>query len=117
MNDTSGAYYLELDSKKPGIVGMATAASHADADDLRAVRSVAESFAAGGEAFTSEDVIGKLTDAQRERLSAFPNAMGGVFHQLSRQRIVQAQGYVTATKPEARGHAIRLWRGVRNGNR
>jgi len=101
---------------RPGVEGMATAASHAAPLDLASVRRVAGSFAAGGDVFTSEDVIAQLTDAQRERLSAFPNAMGGVFFHLARAGIITAQGYVTATKPEARGRAIRLWRGVRNGH-
>ncbi len=101
---------------RPGIAGMTEAASHADPKDLQSVRAFAEWYAVYADTFTSEDVIAKLTDAQRERLSAFPNAMGGVFYHLARAGIITAQGYVTATKPEARGRAIRLWRGVRNGN-
>jgi hypothetical protein len=101
---------------RPAVEGMATAASHARPEDIDMVRSQAKWFAAYGDAFTSEDVIAKLTDATRERLSAFPNAMGGVFYHLARAGIITAQGYVSATKPEARGRAIRLWRGVRNGH-
>ena len=102
--------------ERPALAGMAEAASHASPADLEAVRQVVTSFARGGEAFTSEDCIGKLTDGQRERLSAFPNAMGGVFYQLARSRVIVAQGYVTATKPEARGRAIRIWKGVSRGD-
>ena len=101
------------DAEKPGVQGMTTAASHADPADLEIVRTIATAFARNHAVgtFTSEDVIAGLTDAQRDRLSAFPNAMGGVFFQLARQGVIIAQGYVSATKPEARGRAIRLWRG------
>lgn len=105
-----------LAAVRPAVEGMTVAATHADPADIRAVRGHVERFAVTLEPFTSEQVSAMLSDAQRDRLAAFPNATGGVYFHLARARVIRGVGYQPATRPEARGHLLRVWVGVRNGN-
>ncbi len=102
----------QADLFTPAIQGMAEAASHADPADLASVRWHIETLAKAGLPFTAEDVRARLSEAQRDRLDAFPSAWGGTFFHMRRQRIIQVAGWATAQRPEARGHATRLWVGT-----
>ena len=98
---------------KPGVVGMAIAASHADPKDLADLRFHAEGFAKAGSPFTSDSVRAMLSDAANERLDAFPNSIGGLFYALQKEGTIEGVGYAPSTRPEARGRPIRIWRGTR----
>ena len=103
---------LDLLAPRPAYAGMARAASHADPSDLASVRLYAEQLAHMQVPFTAEQVRAKLSDAQNQRLDCFPNALGGVFHQLRKDGTLEPAGWATAQRPEARGRGTRLWRGT-----
>ena len=92
--------------------GMAVAASHADPNDLRQIRRNVETLAATRIPFTAEDCTAMLTDAERERMAAFPNAMGGVFFQLQREGLIESRNAIRAQRKEARGRWLTLWVGA-----
>lgn len=108
----------DLFDLEPAIEGMTEAAAHADPKDIAAARDIMKRLAGEGSttgalvSFTAEDVTVRLSDAQRDRLTAFPNALGGMFHQAQREGIIRKLGAVQARRPEARGRWITLWAGV-----
>lgn len=100
---------------RPGIAGMGEAASHADPSDLASVRAILEDKARLGEPFTIEDVMVGLPQWRVDRLAAYPNALGGLMYQAQKDGRIEGVGYAPATRKEARGRPIRLWRGTNHG--
>ncbi len=92
---------------------MGEAASHADPSDLASLRLHAETLAKVGEVFSAEDVSARLSESQRDRLSAFPNATGGLYRSMKLQGLIECVGYCSARRPDARGRTLKLWRGKR----
>lgn len=76
-----------------------------DATDWRAkAEARMEALIERGTDFTAEDVTDVVGVAPS------PNAIGGLFKGYKDQ--MTAVGYVTASRPEARGRAIRVWKGM-----
>lgn len=89
--------------------GAATAVSRLTDTERDAIATVALGMALP---FTAETLRDLLTDGLREKLDAFPNAVGGIILGLAKRGQIVPVGYVHSHRTERRKGRVCLWQVV-----
>lgn len=87
--------------------GMGRAESNADQDWLTRAREVVKALIAAGEPFTTDHIWYRLE--QLGVATHEPRALGALIRQAAKQGVIQRQGYIPTTRPEAHARPIPVW--------
>jgi hypothetical protein len=91
--------------------GAATAHQRLTVQERQAVQRAILALAESREWFSSDDVMGALSDGLVDRIGAFPNAIGGAMLGAARAGLIESTGHVIrSTRLGARARNILLWR-------
>lgn len=91
--------------------GIAETLSHLERGEVITVVSAVLTLAAEGPPFNVNHIRARLAEGLRDKLDAFPNALGGIMRGCAQRDLIEKTGvYVPSSEPSARHRMIPMWR-------